>query len=132
MRKLFRMYYEPCRGTCYAAEDILSLTKFSDDQKEEIIAKFVELHNCICGDSRWGLGIDVDTLTGHGSIYIGHIRYPEGTELFSDWYLPYLINKLYTLTKVLLNEYNSKPNLENCDHGHKNNFREFWLNNQHA
>ena len=125
MRKLFRMRHEPCAGTCYAPDEVLKISSLADADREFILASFETLHRQTCGDGRFGFGIDLDEKTG---LFVGHVVAPGRTDLCSGEDLVSCAKNLIWLAGIVMQAAPAPlPNLQHCDHGRKEEFREFWL-----
>ncbi len=124
MKKLFRMKHEPCRGTCYEYDDVLKISQMSPEDQDHIITRMSKIHNLICGDEKFALGLDLDESAG---LIIGHMRHAEGMDLVSSANLLGAVNALCDLAEEILKEQNPQTNLAACDHGSTDTLKEFWL-----
>lgn len=82
MRKLFRFKYEPCNRTCYAYCQILmrELRKLADKDRQQLVNAMVQAHNHLCDNPEYSFGVDIDEKE---NIFVGHLRTPKSTDLFS-------------------------------------------------
>lgn len=118
MRKIFRMQYEPCMGTCYAWDndkddddrdtdrggtstsdddggdsDILPLHHLANDlpRLKALMTKLVAMHQELCGNKNLRYGIDLDE---DNQIFIGSFLHYGKLELFTETCHIRLIEKM--------------------------------------
>jgi hypothetical protein len=154
MRKIFRMQYEPCNGTCYAWEDdweddddsgprgggsssdgdsdILPLRALRFDQVrlKSIMTKLVAMHQELCGNKNLRYGIDLDEDNG---LFIGSFWHYGKLELFTETCHLRLIEKM---AEFVLEFYKTDAYFEEskhdkgvghsvCEHGEDDDLRRF-------
>lgn len=124
MRKLFRMQHEPCHGTCYTPDKVMRLAEVSDADRERILAMIGEVHDAICGDARFGLGIDLDEETGR---MVGHVQHPAGVDHAGGAGLMQCVERLCSLAAKIIAAVPPRTDLSVCDHGASGDLKAFWL-----
>ncbi len=60
MRKIFRMGYEPCKGDCYAWDDVLPIDDLDPEKRAAVKTKLLDLHRPMCGNAALRYGVDFD------------------------------------------------------------------------
>lgn len=81
MKKIFRMGYEPCKGDCYAYDDVLPLSDLRPMQRERIIKKLLEMHAPMCGNTALRYGVDFDE---QRRLFVGFFYHYGAIEVFLD------------------------------------------------
>lgn len=150
MKKIFRMQYEPCSGTCYAWDppsggddddssddtssdgDILPLRALRNNvpRLKSVMTNLVAMHQELCGNKNLRYGIDFDEDTG---IYIGSFWHYGKLELFSA---KDHIDAIEKMSGFVLNFYQTDVYKEEskvdkglghnvCEHGEDDNLRRF-------
>lgn len=126
MKKIFRMQYEPCLGTCYAYDDILMLeiNKLKENKKDlnKLLKCLESIHDRTCGNTEIGFTLDYDE-----NMFIGTFVSPDNTQSFCS---PSLIG-CYEKFVQILNWYSETHNIYKdksvCDHGREENIVKFTL-----
>lgn len=59
-RKIFRMGYEPCKGDCYAYDEVIPLSDLDPNKRERVTKKLLEMHAPMCGNEALRYGVDFD------------------------------------------------------------------------
>lgn len=54
------MGYEPCKGDCYAYDDVLPVQDLAPGARERVMAKLLEMHAPMCGNEALRYGVDLD------------------------------------------------------------------------
>lgn len=122
-RKLFRMRHEPCKGTCYTPAEVLNLTLFTPAEAFAIVTTAKRVHDQICGDARFGVGVDMDEAR---RLLVGHVVSPAGVETLVGHVGPALVLEVLALAEERIAEHPPTPDLGSCDHGSEGNFVAFW------
>lgn len=126
MKKIFRMQYEPCLGTCYEYDDILmdEINKLKKDKKQlDVFLKCLDyIHDKTCGDIEVGFLLDYDEKQ-----FIGTFFYPQGCSPFIAKNLVTCYEKFVKLIDWYYTENTVKVNKEVCNHGRENNIIQFTL-----
>lgn len=122
-RKLFRMRHEPCKGTCYTPAEVLSLDRFTAAEALAIVAAAQRVHDQICGDARFGAGVDMDEDRG---LLVGHVVSPAGVETMVGPVGAALVLEVLAVAAERIAEHPPAPDLATCDHGSEGNFVAFW------
>lgn len=129
MKKIFRMQYEECLGTCYCYDDIfkLELSRLKNDKDFNILLDNLDyIHGNSCGDREIGFHIDYDE-----NLFIGTFLYHGKTHSFVANGLMKLYEKFKNLMENYSNteEYRQYSNKDKsaCDHGRDENIKEFTL-----
>lgn len=112
MKKIFRMKHEPCKGTCYTADEVLSLNLIKN--KDKILNQLKGAHNVLCGDSRFGMGIDYNEEL---KLFVGFSVTPVSTEIYLNLNIENLIMNITNDITSVDNELPEELRMEACDHG---------------
>lgn len=81
MRKIFRMGYEPCKGDCYAYDDVLPIDDMTPERRERTVKKLLKMHAPMCGNEALRYGIDFDE---QRRLFIGFFYHYGAVETFLD------------------------------------------------
>ena len=122
-RKLFRMRHEPCKGTCYTPAEVLGLGRFTAAEALAIVAAAQRVHDQICGDTRFGVGVDMDEAR---DLLVGHVVSPAGVETIVGPVGAALVLEVLAVAAERIAEHPPTPDLAACDHGSEGNFVAFW------
>lgn len=121
MKKIFRMQYEPCLGTCYEYDDILMeefrKLRTQPDKLKSLLEDLNFIHEKSCGNSTLGFILDYDEQT-----FIGSFLY----DGMSHAFVGKNINEVYSKFKDLINLYyldnpETEVHKHECDHGRDDN-----------
>jgi hypothetical protein len=85
------MGYEPCKGDCYAYDDVLPLDELNEADKAEIQVKLLQMHNPMCGNAAMRYGVDLDE---NRQVYIGFFYHFGAIETMSDVTLKGIVNQI--------------------------------------
>lgn len=126
MKKIFRMQYEPCLGTCYEYDSILmqEINKLKQDKNK--LNRFLKcldyIHDKTCGDEKVGFLLDYDE-----GQFIGTFIYPKGSSPFIAIDLIICYEKFVNLIDWYYETNSVDTNKKTCDHGRDNNIVQFTL-----
>ena len=83
MRKIFRMKYEPCSGTCYYTHEVVNLTQLANDKGalKHLLMRMVAAHEPLCGNENIAYGVDYDESS---KIFIASFLQYGKLELFAN------------------------------------------------
>jgi hypothetical protein len=133
MRKVFRMQYEPCDGTCYAWDSRAPIEVILENDKPRLntlVKALTKIHEPACGNIniRYGIDLDEDNYLFIGSFYhYGHL------ELFSNKDIIVLLETMcqyieaFYSTDIGKMELATSPGLGHdvCEHGEDNKLQNF-------
>lgn len=128
MKKIFRMQYEPCLGTCYQYDkelmsQFLKLSNEEPTKLNDLLTNLEYIHDKTCGNKDLGFILDYDE-----GLMIGTFISPTGSQSF----VGKTINEVYIKFRTLIDwHYKQNPQTtaepENCDHGRDDNIIEWTL-----
>lgn len=126
MKKIFRMQYEPCLGTCYEYDDILmgEIHKLKKDKNKlnKLLNCLNYIHDKTCGDKEVGFLLDYDE-----NQFIGTFIYPKGSHPFIAKDLVVCYEKFVKLIDWYYKEHIVNVDKQVCDHGRDDNIITFTL-----
>lgn len=129
MKKIFRMQYEPCLGTCYAYDQELMkqlfLLQSQPDKFNDLLNNLNYIHDKSCGNLNLGFILDYDE-----NMFIGTFLYDTQSQSFIGKDL----NDVYNKFKILIDLYYGqnktvKTFKDSCDYGRDDNIIE-WTKEQ--
>lgn len=132
-KKVFRMRYEPCQGTCYAWDSVFSMRQLAENPAhlDAVMGKLLKAHGPACGNRHIGYGIDYSEAGYYVAsfVHFGRLDLLTGTnptELFES--LLDFVNK-YWETVEGKREIQDNPGLGHgvCEHGEETELKEFVL-----
>lgn len=126
MKKIFRMQYEPCLGTCYAYDDILMLEinklKSNKTKLNKLLQCLEFIHDKTCGNKDIGFTLDYDE-----GLFLGVFLTPNNTQAFCSYSLVGCYEKFVKILSWYLELNIIENNKEVCDHGREANIVSFTL-----
>lgn len=131
MKKIFRLQYEPCLGTCYEYDGILwdQFNKLDAHDFNKLIDHLKYIHDETCGLPDLGFILDYDD-----GLFVGTFIYQKGSQAFVGKTIVDVFNKFQVLLDWYKENNEVKANKSICDHGREENLFQFTLNcmNEHS